>query len=321
MYREPDDYKRDEDWRLLGDNQEDESIIRENKIKKVIIAVLLIFLVVYLAYVYYAFFLKDKIVIERKRAETTKEVVTKEVVTEEIVAKEEIIVEETTKNEIIQDEITQEKETDEIVYDEGYEFLGAIEPTNDNRLIMEYDPEDVKTLNHNCSGNHLHQTVEEFEQHLMETMPKVKMSEGTSLPHNNYYISGNTSYQKLVFETYYWVENLDEYDKQYSGDTSIDMQADTSTGQLHSVGFNFETDIENYKILSDWLNTDTPGVFTPESIGEDVKNAQKVPRGEMYYKCQGNFVIAYYVPDNYAMICVYPLEHRAYLEQYYEIHE
>lgn len=316
MYREPDDYKKDEDWKLLSENQEDEAVVRENRMKKIIIIVLLIFLAVYIGYVYYAYFLKDKIVVERREPETTKEVVTKEAVTEEVVTKEAITVEETTKN-----ELTQEKENDEIVYDEGYEFLAAIEPTNDNRLIMEYDPEDVKTLNHNCSGNHLHQTVEEFEQHLMETMPKVKMSEGTSLPHNNYYISGNTSYQKLVFETYYWVENLDEYDKQYSCETSIDMQADTSTGQLHSVGFNFETDLGNYKILSDWLNTDTPGVFTPESIGEDVENAQKVPRGEMYYKCQGNFVIAYYVPDNYAMICVYPLEYRAYLEQYYEIHE
>lgn len=321
-----------DDWRYQDENQE---TVKENKAKltkKIVVAVLIVFLFIYIAFMFYTYFLKDKIDFTMEKPESEEQIVTDEKSNRRPQHKDNIIEETQSVVEeeqvvITESETAKENEelwvtvSEEDMLKRGYEFLDAIEPVEISGDFYYYDPKDVKTLNHNCSGNHINITVEEFEEYITKALPGAKFSEGSTKTDNNYYINYDTSMQRVVFNTYYFVENLDQYSKGYSGDLSIDFYADTSTGQIHYIDFSFPAVDEHYKIFSEWINAFNSVDVSIESVAEAVTKAQRKEKGYPYYKCEGDFLIEYYVPGDYVMVRVYPIEQKEKFEKYCEIDE
>lgn len=332
MKRNTNEFEKKNDWRYQDEIRETEKENRAKLTKKIVVAALIIFLFIYIAFMFYTYFLKDKIDFSVKETGTKEQIDTDEKANHRqqheynIIEETQSLVEE-EQAVITESETAKENEelwvtvSEEDMLKRGYEFLEAIEPVEVNGHFYYYDPEDVKTLNHNCSGEHINLTVEEFGEYIAKVLPGAKVSEGYTNADNNYYINYDTSMQRLVFNTYYFVENIDQYSKGYSGDLSINFYADTSTGQIHYIDFSFPAADEHYKIFSEWINAFDPGEVSVKSVSEAVVKARQKEKGYAYYKCEGDFLIEYYVSGDYIMTRVYPIGQKESIEKYCEIDE
>lgn len=203
-------------------------------------------------------------------------------------------------------EVTTKEEYDWYIEseEENHDFLLTIEPiytekTEYGDVYTYYDEADIQGLEYGCDDAHMDINIDDFMDMMSKVFVDYDISMGGYAGQDlNYKVTTETGFEFVHFDTIYNAE-CEAF--------SIDISADTATGDIHFYEFvSYNADEEFCEAVYLWFEEYLPDVFASE---DDMREYIKKLGEDSGYEVieSGDYEISCFVMDEYVSIEVFPL--------------